>query len=235
MSIVVAAGEVDAALRELCEGTCDVDADCDADMDGKMICDLSAVPAGRPRASCQDNRDVMLLAITLAAMVGAFVVFRREIVDYLSNRHKRKGPPMDFVVLVETDIEGSSELWETMGAAGYGDIMKDQVMGVHDEVLRRSMKKHYGYELFVRGDAFVVAFHSVDDALAWCLQVQLDLMQRMARGDARHHRRHAARLGHVRGPARAHGRALWARGERGEAPGQGGVRGRGDAPGDWGG
>ena len=50
-------------------------------------------------------------------------------------------------------------------------------MGVHDEVLRRSMKKHYGYELFVRGDAFVVAFHAVDDALAWCLRVQLDLMQ----------------------------------------------------------
>ena len=54
--------------------------------------------------------------------------------------------------------------------------MKDQVMGVHDEVLRRSMKKYYGYELFVRGDAFVVAIHSVDDALAWCLQVQLDQM-----------------------------------------------------------
>ena len=116
------------------------------------------------------------LAISLAAIVGAFVMFRREFVDYLSNRRKRGGPPTDYVVLVETDIEGSSELWETMGAAGYGDIMKDQVMGVHDEVLRRSMKKHYGYELFVRGDAFVVAFHAVDDALAWCLQVQLDLM-----------------------------------------------------------
>ena len=48
------------------------------------------------------------------------MVFRREIVYYLSNRHKRKGPPMTFVVLVETDIEGSSELWETMGRPGSG-------------------------------------------------------------------------------------------------------------------
>ena len=175
---IVGSASVDDALRELCEGTCDVDADCDADMDGsEMICDLSAVPYGRCVRRVKYNRDVMLpLSITVAAMMGAFVVFRREIVYYLSNRHKRKGPPMDFVVLVETDIEGSSELWETMGAAGLGDVMKDGVMAIHDEVLRRSMKRHFGYELFVRGDAFVVAFHSVDDALAWCLQVQLDLM-----------------------------------------------------------
>ena len=79
---------------------------------------------------------------------------------------------MDYVVLVETDIEGSSELWETMGARGQGDIMKEGVMGIHDEVLRRSMKRHFGYELFVRGDAFVVAFHSVEDALAWCLKAR---------------------------------------------------------------
>ena len=175
---IVASASVDDALRELCEGTCDVDADCDADVNGgEMMCDLSAVPYGRCVRRPKYNRDVMLpLSITVAAMMGAFVVFRREIVDYLSNRHKRKGPPMDFVVLVETDIEGSSELWETMGAAGLGDIMKDGVMAIHDEVLRRSMKRHFGYELFVRGDAFVVAFHAVDDALAWCLQVQLDLM-----------------------------------------------------------
>ena len=172
---VVAAGEVDAALRELCAGTCDADADCD----GVSEMCVAGEPYGRcaPRPPEEKTSIALSLAITLAAMVGAFVMFRREIVDYLSNRRKRAGPPVDYVVLVETDIEGSSELWETMGAAGYGDIMKDQVMGVHDEVLRRSMKKHYGYELFVRGDAFVVAFHAVDDALAWCLRVQLDLMQ----------------------------------------------------------
>jgi class 3 adenylate cyclase/nicotinamidase-related amidase len=168
---VVAARSVDAALNELCFGTCDADADCALE----EVC-----VAGEPYGWCAPRPEkgsiALPIAITLAAMVGAFVVFKREIVDYLSNRRKRGGPPTDYVVLVETDIEGSSELWETMGAAGYGDIMKDQVMGVHDEVLRRSMKKHYGYELFVRGDAFVVAFHAVDDALAWCLQVQLDLM-----------------------------------------------------------
>jgi class 3 adenylate cyclase/nicotinamidase-related amidase len=168
---VVAARSVDAALNELCVGTCDADADCALE----EVC-VAGEPYGRCAPRPEKGSIALPIAITLAAMVGAFVVFKREIVDYLSNRRKRGGPPTDYVVLVETDIEGSSELWETMGAAGYGDIMKDQVMGVHDEVLRRSMKKHYGYELFVRGDAFVVAFHAVDDALAWCLQVQLDLM-----------------------------------------------------------
>ena len=42
-------------------------------------------------------------------------------------------------------------------------------------------------------------------------------------------------VGHLRGFARAHGRALRTRGERREASGQGGVRGRGDASGDRGG
>ena len=77
---------------------------------------------------------------------------------------------------MERPSQGSSELWETMSAAGLQDVMKDRIMGTHDEVLRRNMKKHYGYELFVRGDAFVVAFHEVKDALSWCLRVQLDLM-----------------------------------------------------------
>ena len=77
---------------------------------------------------------------------------------------------------MERPSQGSSELWETMSAAGLQDVIKDRIMGTHDEVLRRNMKKHYGYELFVRGDAFVVAFHEVKDALSWCLRVQLDLM-----------------------------------------------------------
>jgi class 3 adenylate cyclase len=63
-----------------------------------------------------------------------------------------------------------------MGELGKGDIMKNGVMKLHDECLRRSMKRFFGYELLVRGDAFLVAFHSVSDALSWALQVQLDLM-----------------------------------------------------------
>lgn len=179
---IVAAEPADRALEELCDGTCDTDADCVVDSssssssDVVMVCS-PGVPYNRCVKKPKYNRDVMLpLSITLAAVIGAFVAFRKEIIDYLSNRHKRRGPPMDYVVLVETDIQGSSELWETMGARGQGDIMKEGVMGIHDEVLRRSMKRHFGYELFVRGDSFVVAFHSVEDALAWCLQVQLDLM-----------------------------------------------------------
>lgn len=178
---IVAGARVDDALLELCEGTCDRDADCDPDpSDGReMICakPLPGESFGRcSRKPVRAEGLLLPLSIATAALLGTLAVFRDSLVDVVVNGRKRRGPPTDFVVLVETDIEGSSELWETMGAAGMGDVMKDGVMATHDEVLRRSMRRHFGYELFVRGDAFVVAFHAVDDALAWCLQVQLDLM-----------------------------------------------------------
>jgi len=167
---IVAAANVHDALEELCVGTCDDDTDCD----GEMICDLSAQPYGRCKARPMNNG--IATAITIIAILGALIVFRKDIIESYNNRHKARGPPTDFVVLVETDIEGSSELWEKMGELGKGDIMKNVIMKLHDDCLRQSMKKHFGYELLVRGDAFLVAFHSVTDALAWALQVQLDLM-----------------------------------------------------------
>ena len=53
-------------------------------------------------------------------------MFRKDIIESYNNRHKSRGPPTDFVVLVETDIEGSSELWEKMGELGKGDVMKSR-------------------------------------------------------------------------------------------------------------
>lgn len=167
---IVAAANVYDALGELCDGTCDDDMDCD----GEMICDVSAQPFGRCKARPMSNG--IATAMTIIAILGALIVFRKDIIESYNNRHKARGPPTDFVVLVETDIEGSSELWEKMGELGKGEIMKNVIMKLHDECLRQSMKKHFGYELLVRGDAFLVAFHSVTDALSWALQVQLDLM-----------------------------------------------------------
>ena len=78
--------------------------------------------AGEPYSRCaprppEEKTSIALsLAITLAAMVGAFVMFG-EIVDYLSNRRKRAGPGRYWCWWRRTSR--SSELWETMGAAGY--------------------------------------------------------------------------------------------------------------------
>ncbi|OUS42674.1 adenylyl cyclase, CYR [Ostreococcus tauri] len=167
---IVAATNVDEALGELCIGTCDSDSDCDGD----MVCDTSAKPYGRCKPRPISNG--IATAVTILSILGALIVFRKDIIESYNNRHKARGPPTDFVVLAETDIEGSSELWERMGELGKGDLMKNVIMKLHDECLRQSMKKHFGYELLVRGDAFLVAFHTVDDALSWALQVQMDLM-----------------------------------------------------------
>ena len=167
---IVASTDIDDALGELCAGTCDVDSDCD----NEMFCDDSEKPYGRCKPRPKNSG--VATAATIIALLGAFIVFRKDIIESYNNRHKARGAPTDFVVLVETDIEGSSELWERMGELDKADIMKNGVMKLHDECLRRSMKKYFGYELLVRGDAFLVAFHSVADALSWALQVQLDLM-----------------------------------------------------------
>ena len=170
---VVAAGEVDAALRELCAGRA---TPAPTATESRKCASPASRPAGARRGRRRKDLD-RAFARDHAGGDGGRVrdVPARD--RGLSEQPAQARPPVDYVVLVETDIEGARSCRETMGAARYGDIMKDQVMGVHDEVLRRSMKKHYGCELFVRGDAFVVAFHAVDDALAWCLRVQLDLMQ----------------------------------------------------------
>ena len=167
---IVAHSNIDDALAELCAGTCDTDKDCPED----IFCDTLEQPYGRCKP--RQKSDGFAAAATFIALIGALIVFRKDIIESYNNRHKSRGPPTDFVVLVETDIEGSSELWEKMGELGKGDVMKNGVMKLHDECLRRSMKKYFGYELLVRGDAFLVAFHSVSDALSWALQVQLDLV-----------------------------------------------------------
>ncbi len=119
---VVGASSVEDAMRELCEGTCDDDHDCvDGDGGGGgagKLDEKNCVDRGGPHKVCVPKPKVIagvdarvFFSVALAGVLGIVVVavtFRGEIVSYVSNRAKRKGPPTDFVVLVETDIEARS-------------------------------------------------------------------------------------------------------------------------------
>ena len=70
-----------------------------------------------------------------------------------------------------TDIQSSTNLW-----AAAPEIMAG-ALEAHNAVLRDSIAANNGYEVKTVGDAFVVVFHSVDDALAAGLAAQQALFR----------------------------------------------------------
>ena len=74
--------------------------------------------------------------------------------------------PTGTVTLVFTDIEGSTALWEHLGA----DFQP--ALDLHDALLRSAIADHDGYEVKTEGDAFMVAFAEATDAVRFCLDVQ---------------------------------------------------------------
>lgn len=79
-------------------------------------------------------------------------------------------PPQN-PVFVYTDIESSSALW----AVENGRIMH-QATELHDGILRTLASCHRGYEVATVGDSFQIAFHTIQDAVEYCLSVQLGLL-----------------------------------------------------------
>lgn len=51
------------------------------------------------------------------------------------------------------------------------------VLELHNALLRESLKKHRGFEVKFEGHGFLMAFSSLDDALQWQVNVQLQLLQ----------------------------------------------------------
>jgi class 3 adenylate cyclase/tetratricopeptide (TPR) repeat protein len=70
------------------------------------------------------------------------------------------------VVVVFTDIEGSTPLWEAAPSA------MRLALAMHDATLRELLARHDGYEVKTEGDAFMVTFGDSRSALSWGLDVQ---------------------------------------------------------------
>ncbi|KAH7487830.1 hypothetical protein KRP22_013475 [Phytophthora ramorum] len=80
--------------------------------------------------------------------------------------------PPDKPVFVNTDIEASSALW-----AQAPESIIDTAQDLHDDLLRSLLPRFNGYEITTAGDAFQLAFHRIPDAVNYCLEVQLQLLQ----------------------------------------------------------
>ncbi len=78
--------------------------------------------------------------------------------------------PVGAVALVFTDVQGSTTQWEM-----HADVMA-VALSQHNDLMRRKIDQFGGYEVKTEGDAFMIAFGSCLDAVRWCLDVQLALL-----------------------------------------------------------
>ena len=75
-------------------------------------------------------------------------------------------PPTGRVVLGFTDVQGSTELWESDP-----DAMREG-LAMHDAIMRETLGALRGYEVKTEGDAFMVTFARPVDAVRWALTAQ---------------------------------------------------------------
>ena len=110
--------------------------------------------------SCLIDSNSTLAAKTIAHLVALAQNVKARLVCAMC---AGEGQPMSLVV---TDVEGSTELWEW----NHNVMMQGQAL--HDQIMRKHLRKFHGYEVYTEGDAFCLAFHTPADALAWCAVTQ---------------------------------------------------------------
>lgn len=99
-------------------------------------------------------------------------IFRGSVEDRtLARLAAEIAPPKPPCAIVFTDIRESTRLWSddpnAMRAANK----------IHNQIIRRLLRHHRGYEVKNEGDAFMVVFETVLDALKWCRTVQIQLLE----------------------------------------------------------
>ncbi|KAI1808285.1 adenylate cyclase [Daldinia bambusicola] len=94
-----------------------------------------------------------------------------EVQDSTLHRLEAEVPaPTEKPSIVFTDIKNSTNLWET-----YPSAMRSAIK-VHNEIMRRQLRRIGGYEVKTEGDAFMVSFPTATSALLWCFAVQTHLL-----------------------------------------------------------
>ncbi|KAI1496585.1 protein phosphatase 2C [Biscogniauxia marginata] len=95
-----------------------------------------------------------------------------EVQDSTLHRLEAEVPaPTDKPSIVFTDIKNSTNLWEM-----YPSAMRSAIK-LHNEVMRRQLRRIGGYEVKTEGDAFMVSFPTATSALLWCFAIQTQLLE----------------------------------------------------------
>jgi len=81
--------------------------------------------------------------------------------------------PNGTVTILFTDIEGSTQLTEALGDREWMGLLRE-----HNELIRRQMTEHSGFEVKSQGDGFMLAFPSAREALLCAIGIQRALAAR---------------------------------------------------------
>lgn len=93
-----------------------------------------------------------------------------NITDVTINRLDDEIPaPVGHLALVFTDIRNSTHLWEVNAGMPTAIVL-------HNNLLRRQLRRCGGYEVKTEGDAFMCSFPTALSAVWFCLSVQMQLL-----------------------------------------------------------
>lgn len=121
-------------------------------------------PFSPTRKKMADSEELRRAKFELNVMKQRLKIATRPIV------FEEEQGPTGFITVVFTDVESSTALWEYSMEAMVNSIM------IHNDVVRRCIKRHGGFEVKTEGDAFLIAFNDVKDAFNCVLEIQKDLL-----------------------------------------------------------
>ena len=154
----------------------------------KSIESMGVLKVEASLAHLRDLEEANVGVREIYSLVGHLVVALRNMTEYrtvlpealfLEKRLRRFSavnlaqPPPGVVsrqaAIVFTDIEGSTEMW-----AAHHDDMR-VALKRHNDVLEASILSNRGYKVKTIGDAFMVAFHSLDSAVRFAVDAQITM------------------------------------------------------------
>uniref|UniRef100_A0A7S2WTU2 Guanylate cyclase domain-containing protein n=2 Tax=Rhizochromulina marina TaxID=1034831 RepID=A0A7S2WTU2_9STRA len=84
---------------------------------------------------------------------------------------RQKAPSGGQVVYLETDLQSSTKLWDQ-----HTQVMHTAIK-IHHALMRTLALEYFGWELATEGDAFLLSFHDVFDAVSMALTFQAEMME----------------------------------------------------------
>lgn len=119
------------------------------------------------------NTTNLKIAIPVLAIVFLFllaVLFKQHHTIKYKTRDIASAPKTGDIVLIFTDVEGSTALWDSSKS------IMNKALKIHHDVIRSCIDKYDAYEVKTIGDAFMIALNDADRAVELVNDIQVELL-----------------------------------------------------------
>ena len=121
-----------------------------------------------------DKNDSFLRMIAIPFVVVFIllvaVVFKQRYTIKYRTRDVASAPKTGDIVLIFTDVEGSTALWDSSKST------MAKALRIHHDVIRSCIDKYNAYEVKTIGDAFMIALNDADRAVQLANDIQVELL-----------------------------------------------------------